>query len=67
MKNKILTGIGLIAIIVALFLSLTAATAPVSSLVKVTSRDGITVYHYGNCVIVKTNNSISITRWEYQK
>ena len=34
------------------------------NLTKVTSRDGITVYHYGDCVVVKTNNSISITRWE---
>jgi len=62
MINKILAGIGAITVIAVLFLSLTAATAPVSNLTKVTSRDGITVYHYGNCVIVKTNNAISITR-----
>ena len=60
MTKKILAGIGAATVIVALFLSLTAATAPVSSLVKVTSRDGIIVYKYENCIIVKTNNSISI-------
>ena len=60
----ILAGIGAATIMVVMFLSLTAATAPTpySNLTKVTSRDGITVYHYGDCVIVKTNNSISITR-----
>jgi len=62
MIKKILAGIGAMTLIAVLFLSLTAATSPVSSLTKITSRDGITVYHYGSCVIVKTNNAISITR-----
>jgi len=64
MKKKILAGIGVITVIAALFVLLTAATTAPSygNLTKVTSRDGITVYHYGNCVIVKTNNSISITK-----
>ena len=64
--KEILTWVGAVAIFIVLFLSLTAATnAPAyGNLTKVTSRDGITVYHYGDCVVVKTNNSISITRWE---
>jgi hypothetical protein len=60
----ILAGIGAATIMIVIFLSLTAATTPTpyGNLTKVTSRDGITVYHYGNCVIVKTSNSISITK-----
>ena len=60
----ILPWIGAATIGVVVLLSLTAATTPVSygNLTKVTSRDGITVYHYGDCVIVKTSNSISITK-----
>mgnify|MGYP003637391744 CR=1 FL=1 len=60
----ILPWIGAATIGVVVLLSLTAATTPVpyGNLTKVTSRDGITVYHYGDCVIVKTSNSISITK-----
>jgi hypothetical protein len=58
----ILAGVGAVVIIIATFIALTAATTPYGNLTKVTSRDGITVYHYGDCVIVKTNNSVSITR-----
>ena len=64
--KAILVGIGGATILICTLMALTAATtpapAPYSNLTKVTSRDGITVYHYGDCVIVKTNNSISITR-----
>lgn len=64
MTKKILAGIGAVTVIAALFVLLTAATTPaaVGNLYKVTSRDGITVYKYDNCIIVKTNNSVSITR-----
>jgi hypothetical protein len=61
----ILPWIGAAAIGIVVLLSLTAATTstvPYGNLTNVTSRDGITVYHYGDCVIVKTDNSISITR-----
>ncbi len=61
----ILPWIGAAAIGIVVLLSLTAATTstvPYGNLTKVTSRDGITVYHYGDCVIVKTDNSISITK-----
>ena len=45
-----------------LLTSFTAAEPPVKSIYKVTSYDGITVYSYGDYVIVKTDNSVSITR-----
>jgi hypothetical protein len=64
--EKTLIAIGWTVVVSIVFLIITAATvsitpAPYGNLTKVTSRDGITVYHYGNCVIVKTSNSISIT------
>ena len=64
MTKKILAGIGAITVIIALFIALTAATTAPSygNLTKVTSRDGITVYKYDNCIIVKTSNSVSIAR-----
>ena len=66
--KAILIGIGSGTILILTLIALTAATTPTptpatyNNLTKVTSRDGITVYHYGDCVIVKTSNSISITR-----
>ena len=34
---------------------------PAYSIQRVTSYDGVTVYSYGNYIIVKTDNSVSIT------
>ena len=60
----ILAGIGAATIFMVALLAITSATspAPYGNLTKVTNRDGIMVYHYGDHVIVKTNNSISISK-----
>ena len=40
----------------------TTPDSSVYSIIKKTSYDGITVYGYGDHIIVKTDNSVSITK-----
>ena len=68
MKNSVLTFLYTAIILCTCMLGLTIMTSfttpepPTYSIQRVTSYDGITVYSYGNYVIVKTDNSVSITR-----
>ena len=62
--NKLLLGVFLgIGLSILMVVMMAASPAPVSGNISyITSRDGMKVYHYNGYVIVKTNNSVSITR-----
>tara|TARA_Y100001963_G_C6733284_1_gene424980 strand:- start:143 stop:349 length:207 start_codon:yes stop_codon:yes gene_type:complete len=64
--NKLLLGVFIGMGLSILMITLMAATpAPPSSygnISYITQRDGMKIYHYGNFVIVKTNNAVSISR-----
>jgi hypothetical protein len=63
---KVLTVIGLAALITLMYFTLSAFTTKPAevtySLTKVTSRDGISVYNYSDYVVVTYNGSVSISR-----
>jgi len=63
--NKLLLGV-FIGMGLSIFMVVMMAAAPapstVGNITYITSRDGMTIYHYNSYVIVKTNNSVSITR-----
>jgi len=44
-----------------LLTSFTTPEPPTYSIQRITSYDGVTVYSYGSYIIVKTDNSVSIT------
>jgi len=61
--QKILAGFGLLSIIVGLVLIVSSfTTKTVDNIMKHSSRDGISVYSYGSYIIVKTDNSVSVSR-----
>ncbi|MBT3418275.1 MAG: hypothetical protein HN427_05825 [Flavobacteriales bacterium] len=61
--QKVLAYVGLLSIIVGLVLTISSfTTEPVDYISKESSRDGITVYSYGSYIIVKTDNSVSVSR-----
>ena len=46
----------------ALLLTSAKAPTPTYSIHRITSYDGVVVYGYGDYIIVKTDNSVSITK-----
>ena len=55
--QKILAGIGIVSIITAVVLTITSFTPKTTDFIsRETSRDGITVYSYGDYIIVKFIN-----------
>lgn len=64
--KNFLAAIGLLAIVTTTILLTSAFTAPapssIGTLTYVTSRDGIKVYKIGDFVVVKTANSVSVSR-----
>ncbi|MBT3417765.1 MAG: hypothetical protein HN427_03215 [Flavobacteriales bacterium] len=61
--QKILAGIGIVSIITAVVLTITSFTPKTTDFIsRETSRDGITVYSYGDYIIVKTDNSVSVSK-----
>ena len=61
--QKVLAYVGLLSIIVGLVLTISSfTTEPVDYISKESSGDGITVYSYGSYIIVKTDNSVSVSR-----
>jgi len=64
--NKLLLGVfigmGLSILMITLMAATPAPPASYGNITYVTSRDGMKIYHYGNHVIVKTNNAVSISR-----
>ena len=57
----VLSGICGILVLV-IIIGFTAPDPSIYSITKKTSYDGITVYGYGDHIIVKTDNSVSITK-----
>ena len=49
-------------LVLAIIMGFTAPDPSIYSITKKTSYDGITVYGYGDHIIVKTDNSVSITK-----
>jgi hypothetical protein len=49
-------------LVLVVIMGFTAPEPSIYSITKKTSYDGITVYGYGDHIIVKTDNSISITK-----
>jgi len=49
-------------LVLAIIMGFTAPDPSIYSITKKTSYNGITVYGYGDHIIVKTDNSISITK-----
>jgi hypothetical protein len=64
--KNFLAAIGLVAIVTTTILLTSAFTSPAPSsngtLTYVTSRDGIKVYKIGDFIVVKTANSVSVSR-----
>ena len=61
--QKILAGIGTVSIITAVVLTIISFTPKATDFIsRETSRDGITVYSYGDYIIVKTDNSVSVSK-----
>ena len=63
--NKLLLGVFLgmgLSILMVVLMAASPAPSAVGNITYITSRDGMTVYHYNNYVIVKTNNAVSISR-----
>ena len=61
--QKVLASVGLLSIIVGLVLTISSfTTEPVDYISKESSSYGITVYSYRNYIIVKTDNSVSVSR-----
>ena len=61
--QKVLAYVGLLSIIVGLVLTISSfTTEPVDYISRKSSSDGITVYSYGDYIIVKTDNSVSVSR-----
>ena len=61
--QKILAWIGIVSIITAVVLTITSFTPKTTDFIsRETSRDGITVYSYGDYIIVKTDNSVSVSK-----
>ena len=61
--QKILAGIGTVSIITAVVLTIISFTPKSTDFIsRETSRDGITVYSYGDYIIVKTDNSVSVSK-----
>ena len=54
-------GMGLSILMVTL-LAFTPAPSSIGNITRVADRDGMTVYHYNGYVIVKTSNSVSISK-----
>ena len=52
----------LVLVIIMGFTTPGSSDSSVYSIIKKTSYDGITVYGYGDHIIVKTDNSVSITK-----
>ena len=53
---------GLSILMITLMAATPAPPASYGNITYITSRDGMKIYHYGNHVIVKTNNAVSISR-----
>ena len=49
-------------LVLVIIMGFTTPDSSVYSIIKKTSYDGITVYGYGDHIIVKTDNSVSITK-----
>ena len=49
-------------LVLSIIMGFTTPDSSIYSIIKKTSYDGITVYGYGDHIIVKTDNSISITK-----
>ena len=49
-------------LVLVIIMGFTTTDSSVYSIIKKTSYDGITVYGYGDYIIVKTDNSVSITK-----
>jgi len=49
-------------LIAVMIMGFTAPDPSIYSIIKKTSYDGITVYGYGDHIIVRTDNSVSITK-----
>ena len=62
--QKILAAIGLLSIFTVLVLTISSFTTGEKTdfITKKSSRDGITVYSYGDYIIVKSDNSVSVSR-----
>tara|TARA_R110002096_G_scaffold237991_2_gene429248 strand:- start:2653 stop:2856 length:204 start_codon:yes stop_codon:yes gene_type:complete len=62
--NKLLLGVFIgmgLSILMVVMMAASPATSTVGNLQYITSRDGIKVYQYNGRIIVRTNNSISIS------
>ena len=49
-------------LVLSIIMGFTTPDSSIYSIIKKTSYDGITVYGYGDYIIVKTDNSVSITK-----
>ena len=49
-------------LVLVIIMGFTTPDSSIYSIIKKTSYDGITVYGYGDHIIVKTDNSVSITK-----
>jgi len=49
-------------LVLSIIMGFTTPDSSIYSIIKKTSYDGITVYGYGDHIIVKTDNSVSITK-----
>ena len=61
--QKVFAGIGVLSIVISFVLLITSFTPETTEFIsRETSRDGITVYSYGDYIIVKTDNSVSVSK-----